>query len=110
MGRPHAGAALFTEPVRRAVAVGPPFSVRDRSFYVRHTDGRDVLAALLWAAGLADVPIAGGTFAARHLGVDADASPRDWRIRALNELSQINDHGGYADSAALRRALLGEEG
>jgi hypothetical protein len=106
----QAGAALFAEPVRRAVADGPPFAIRDRGFYVRHSDLRDVLAALLFEAGLADVAIAGGTFAARHLGVDVARAPRDWRIRALCELTEINDHGGYADGAALRRALLGEEG
>lgn len=109
MARPHAAALLFGEPVRRAVAEGGPFDRRDRSFYVRQSDGRDVLAALLCAAELADVAIAGPVFAARHLGVDVAKAPRDWRIRALGELAEINDHGGYADGAALRRALLGEE-
>lgn len=109
MSRPHTGAALFAEPVRRAVADGPAFGIRDRSFYVRAGDFRDVLAALLHEAGLADVPIAGPGFAARCLGVDVARNPYDRRIKDLGELAAINDHGGYADGAQLRCALLGEE-
>ena len=106
----HPGALLFSPAAREAVADGPLFDYRDRSFMVRHGDRRDILAALLFADGLADTAIAGGDYAARLFGRDPRAWPVPRQVGALNDLSTRGDEGRYAGErgrANLLRDLLG---
>lgn len=116
---PHPGALAFPLPAREAVGNGDPFSHRHGGEYRRPSDDRDLLAALLVAAGLAEAlagRTAGGAYAAMILGLIPAYrdSPPEWQqpqaMKDVTDLGWRGDRGEYRTREALRAALLGEGG
>lgn len=100
-----------TPTTDHAPTTGDPFDVRDRSFRVRASDGRDILGALLQQAGHDCGPVLGGGRAARALGLDPCQARHRAIVNALCDLSARCDRGHYQGTegrANLRRDLLGE--